>query len=508
MMPGDRDGSMPVESRVAASFPKYVRNPGEIFDNILTTQTDSSATFARGGWALGQHTARQRGGRYRRSGLTVPRPAPALDLVGVGSDLPQRSQAATHVELTVLMPCLNEAETVATCVRKAVSFLAAHGVAGEVVVADNGSSDASQALAEAEGARVVQVSERGYGRALIGGILAAHGRYIIMADADDSYDFTNLMPFLERLRAGADLVMGNRFRGGIAPGAMPPLHRYLGNPVLSFVGRLFFRTNVGDFHSGLRGFRRDSVLGLGLQAAGMEFASEMVVKATLAGQHIEEVPTTLSPDGRSRPPHLRSWRDGWRHLRFLLLYSPRWLFFYPGLAMLILGIGAGAAIIPGPLSVGAIRLDVDTLVGASALVITGVQAILFAIFTSIYASNEGFLPHSAAIKRFKKVWTLERGLAVGGALAAAGVAGLITSVVVWYSTTFGRLPYESVLRIVIPSATAFITSCQIILGTFFISILDIRTTSHHVAAAVPAAAPELVQVNDVHDSLTDVFSQS
>jgi len=215
---------------------------------------------------LGQHTARQRGRRYRRSVLQVPCPAPALDLVGIGGNLAQHSLAATHqVELTVLMPCLNEAETVAACVRKAVSFLAVHGVAGEVIVADNGSSDGSQALAEAEGARVVRISERGYGRALIGGILAARGRYIIMADADDSYDFTNLMPFLERLRAGADLVMGNRFRGGIAPGAMP-LHRYLGNPVLSFIGRLFFRTNVGDFHSGLRGFRRDSVIGLGLQA--------------------------------------------------------------------------------------------------------------------------------------------------------------------------------------------------------------------------------------------------
>jgi Glycosyl transferase family 2 len=458
---------------------------------------------------LGQHTARQRGRRYRRSILTVPRPAPPHDLVGVGGDLAQPPQPATHqVELTVLMPCLNEAETVSTCVRKAVSFLAAHGVAGEVIVADNGSTDGSQGLAMAEGARVVRVSERGYGRALMGGILAAHGRYIIMADADDSYDFTNLMPFLERLRAGADLVMGNRFRGGIARGAMPALHRYLGNPVLSFIGRLFFRTSVGDFHSGLRGFRRDSVIGLGLQAAGMEFASEMVVKATLSGQRIEEVPTTLSPDGRSRPPHLRSWRDGWRHLRFLLLYSPRWLFFYPGLAMLAVGVGAGAAIIPGPLSIGGIRFDVDTLVGASALVITGVQAILFAIFTSIYASNEGFLPHSAAIKRLKKVWTLERGLAVGGVLAMAGIAGLVASVVMWYtSSTFGRLPYESALRIVIPSATAFITSCQIILGTFFMSILDIRTTSHRMAPAF-TAAPEPLQVNDAHGSLTDAISQS
>ena len=215
------------------------------------------------------------------------------------------------MELSIVMPCLNEAETITTCVEKAVSFLESHGVDGEVVVADNGSSDGSQSLAETAGARVVEVSQRGYGSALMGGILAARGRYVIMGDADDSYDFTNLMPFLERLRAGVDIVMGNRFRGGIAPGAMPPLHRYLGNPVLSFVGRLFFRSAIGDFHCGLRGFNRGSALGLGLQATGMEFASEMVVKATLAGQRIEEVPTTLSVDGRSRPPHLRSWRDGW-----------------------------------------------------------------------------------------------------------------------------------------------------------------------------------------------------
>ena len=479
----------------------YERDAEEIFDSIRGVAGSLALAVRTGGWALGQHAARQRGRRY---GLTAPDSAFPFDLVGAGGDLTQHPQATIgEIELTVLMPCLNEAETVATCVRKAVSFLREHGIVGEVVVADNGSSDRSQALAETAGARVVQVTERGYGRALIGGILAARGRYIIMGDADDSYDFTSLMPFLERLRTGADLVMGNRFQGGIAPGAMPPLHRYLGNPVLSFIGRLFFRTKVGDFHSGMRGFRRESVLGLGLQAAGMEFASEMVVKATLADQRVEEVATTLSPDGRSRPPHLRSWRDGWRHLRFLLLYSPRWLFFYPGLAMLALGLGAGAAIIPGPLSVAGVVLDVDTLVGASALVIIGVQSILFAIFTSIYASNEGFLPHSAAIRYVKKVWSLERGLAVGAALAVAGLAGLITSVVIWYGLAFGRLPYETVLRIVIPSAAAFITSCQIILGTFFISILGIRTTSHHLAAVIPAAR----EPSREHDSLTEAISR-
>jgi hypothetical protein len=378
------------------------------------------------------------------------------------------------VELSVVLPCLNEAETVATCVQKAMSFFLLHGVSGEVIVADNGSTDGSQALAAAAGARVVPVPQRGYGSALMGGILAARGRYVIMADADDSYDLASLGPFLDRLRVGADLVMGNRFRGGIAPGAMPPLHKYIGNPVLSFIGRRFFGSTIGDFHCGLRGFKRDSVLQLGLQATGMEFASEIVVKATLAGQRIQEVPTTLSPDGRSRPPHLRSWRDGWRHLRFLLLFSPRWLFFYPGLAMLCVGLIVGAAIIPGPLSIGAVKLDVDSLAAASALMTIGLQAILFAIFTCVYASNEGFLPPSIAVKRLRRVWTLERGLAVGAVLGLAGIAGGIASLAFWWGAAFGRLPYDTVLRLVLPSATALVMSCQIVFGTFFLSILDIH----------------------------------
>lgn len=389
------------------------------------------------------------------------------------------------VELSVVMPCLNEAETVATCVQKAISFFLLHGVNGEVIVADNGSSDGSQSLAAAAGARVVPVAQRGYGSALMGGILAARGRYVIMGDADDSYDLAGLGPFLDRLRVGADLVMGNRFRGGIARGAMPLLHQYLGNPVLSFIGRLFFGSKIGDFHCGLRGFNRDSVLQLGLQATGMEFASEIVVKATLAGQRIEEVPTTLSPDGRSRPPHLRSWRDGWRHLRFLLLFSPRWLFFYPGLIMLVVGLIVGAAIIPGPLSVGGVKLDVDTLAATSALVTIGLQAILFAIFTSVYASNEGFLPPSATVERLLRVWTLERGLAVGVVLGLAGIAGGIASLAFWWGATFGRLPYDSVLRLVLPSTTALVLSCQIVFGTFFLSILGVRRSRSALTPAAP-----------------------
>ena len=393
------------------------------------------------------------------------------------------------MEVTVLMPCLNEAETVATCVRKAASFLAGHGIDGEVLVADNGSTDGSRQLAEAAGARVVTVSEPGYGNALLGGITAARGEFVIMGDADDSYDFTALMPFVESLRDGADLVMGNRFAGGIAPGAMPALHRYLGNPVLSFIGRLFFRSRIGDFHCGLRGFRRSRMLALGLQASGMEFASEMVVKATLAGQRIEEVPTTLAADGRSRQPHLRSWRDGWRHLRFLLLFSPRWLFLYPGTALLTFGLAIDIAVVPGPLRIAGISFDVDTLAVAAAMIVIGFQAVLFAVFTQVYASAEGFLPSPARVRRLLEVWGLERGLLAGSALGLAGLALLIGSFIEWREVRFGGLNYETALRVVVPSATALILSCQVILGTFFLSILGIRRTQQP-AAIGPGTNPE------------------
>jgi glycosyltransferase involved in cell wall biosynthesis len=388
------------------------------------------------------------------------------------------------VELTVVMPCLNEAETVATCVRKAVGFLHEYDISGEVVVADNGSTDGSQQLATDAGARVVPVSEKGYGNALMGGIVSARGRFIIMGDADDSYDFTNLMPFIEKLRDGADLVMGNRFEGGIEPGAMPPLHRYLGNPVLSFIGRLFFGSKIGDFHCGLRGFRRDSVMELGLQATGMEFASELVVKATLAKQHITEVPTTLAKDGRSRPPHLHTWRDGWRHLRFLLLFSPRWLFFMPGLVVFMLGILIGAVVIPRPFSIGAVTFDVDTLVAASAMVVIGFQSVLFALFTQVYASAEGFLPEDKRVRHILKTLSLERGLLAGAVLGIAGIVGLAVSLSYWGSASFGSLDYNHALRIVVPSVTALIVSCQIILGTFFLSILGIRRTRHPAMGAL------------------------
>jgi glycosyltransferase involved in cell wall biosynthesis len=397
------------------------------------------------------------------------------------------------VELTVVMPCLNEAETVETCVRKAISCMAEHGIDGEVVIADNGSTDGAQQLARDAGVRVVHVDAKGYGNALIGGIRAARGRYVIMGDADDSYDFTALLPFVEQWRDGADLVMGTRFKGGIAPGAMPPLHRYLGNPVLSFVGRLFFGSKAGDFHCGLRGFRRDSILRLGLQTGGMEFASEMVVRATLQGLDVREVPTTLSPDGRSRPPHLRSWRDGWRHLRFLLLYSPRWLFFIPGLTMMIVGLLAGIALTTGPVTIGALAFDIDTLVGASAAVVIGFQAVLFALFTKVYAAEEGFLPEDRRIRRLVDVVTLERGLVVGGLLALAGLGGLVASVVHWQVNNFGALDPRHALRIVVPSATALIMSFQTIFAALFISILGIRRTKETPADIAASAAEEAAQ---------------
>ncbi|MGP7996207.1 MAG: glycosyltransferase family 2 protein [Streptosporangiaceae bacterium] len=383
------------------------------------------------------------------------------------------------------MPCLNEAETIAICVRKARRFLGEHHIDGEVLVADNGSTDGSQQLARDAGASVITVADVGYGNALLGGIAMARGQFIIMGDSDDSYDFTALMPFLDRLRAGAELVMGNRFRGGIASGAMPALHRYLGNPVLSGIGRLFFRSRIRDFHCGLRGFCRDSVLRLGLQASGMEFASEMVVKATLAGQRVEEVPTRLSRDGRSRRPHLRSWRDGWRHLRFLLLFSPRWLFLIPGAVLLIVGLAVGIAAVPTPPPGIPPAAVLDILVAASAMTIIGFQAILFAAFTKVYASAEGFLQRRSGLDRLLSACSLERGLMAGGLLGAVGLAGLAVSFPGWHAPGSGLVSDESAARVVVPSLTALVLSCQMILGTFFLSILGIRRAGHAVILAGP-----------------------
>ena len=381
---------------------------------------------------------------------------------------------AEDIELSIVMPCLNEAETLEKCIVKAQAYLARAGIAGEIVIGDNGSTDGSQDIARKAGARVVDVPSRGYGAALMGAIEGSRGKYVIMGDSDDSYDFANLDLFVKRLRDGYDLVMGNRFKGGIQPGAMPLLHRYLGNPVLSFIGRLFFKSPIRDFHCGLRGFRQDIVKILGLQTTGMEFASELVVKATLFKLKIAEVPTVLSPDGRSRPPHLRTWRDGWRHLRFLLIYSPRWLFTIPGIALMLIGLVLGGAIVHGPKHIGALTLDTNTLIYAGTAVIIGFQAIVFGLFARVYGMQTGFLPKKQALERFTQHGTLEKGLVVGILLFIVGIAGSVFAILKWREAGFASLVYPDILRIVIPSATAIILGNQIMLAAFFLSVLMIN----------------------------------
>ncbi len=377
------------------------------------------------------------------------------------------------MELTVVLPCLNEAETLAVCIRKAKASIESLGIDGEVVVADNGSTDGSQDIARAEGARVVDVPIRGYGAALMAGITDARGTFVIMADADDSYDLSALGPFVEALRGGADLVMGNRFAGGIEPGAMPALHRYLGNPVLTAIGRIMFRSPVRDFHCGIRGFRRDAIIGLDLRTTGMEFASEMVVKATLQKLAIVEVPTTLSPDGRSRPPHLRTWRDGWRHLRFLLLYSPRWLFLYPGVVLVVVGLALGIALLPGPIAIGEHALDVSALVYAMSAVLIGFQAILFAAFSRAFVTNEGLLPPSKGMQRAFRILNLERGLIIGVVLLVLGIALAVYGFLHWGSVDFGSLDARDAVRMAVPAATLSVLGVETIMGSFFLSVLGL-----------------------------------
>jgi len=377
-------------------------------------------------------------------------------------------------ELTILMPCLNEAATVAGCVGKARDFLRRAGIEGEVLVADNGSSDGSAERAAAAGARVVGVADRGYGAALRAGVEAAKGRYVIMGDADDSYDFSRLERFVEALRAGHPLVMGNRFKGGILPGAMPAMHRYVGNPILSFIGRLFFRTRIGDFHCGLRGFDRQAVLRLGLRTPGMEFASEMVVKAVLAGWHIAEVPTTLAPDGRGRPPHLRSWRDGWRHLRFLLLFSPRWLFLYPGLALLVMGAAVTTTLYFSPLRIGGAGLDIHTMLYAAAGTLLGLQLCLFALFARVSAQSAGLLPRQPLVDRLLRAVTLERGLLAGIGIAFIGFVWSAAAFWQWHGTGFGALDPRAMMRETIPASALMVGGMEVALASFLLSVLRLN----------------------------------
>jgi glycosyltransferase involved in cell wall biosynthesis len=400
---------------------------------------------------------------------------------------PPTELRAAAMELSIVMPCLNEAETLVACIKKARAGLEAAGVKGEILIADNGSTDGSIELAEQNGARVVRVSEKGYGNALRGGIEAARGRWVIMGDADDSYDFSEIGGFVEKLREGHDLVMGCRLpRGGgtIAPGAMPWKNRWLGNPSLSFLGRLFFKTPIQDFHCGLRAFRRDAYRLMNLKTTGMEFASEMVMNATMKGMRITEVPITLHKDGRSRPPHLKPWRDGWRHLRFMLIYSPRWLFLMPGLVLAVLGALASAAIFFGPLQFGAVQFDAGTLTVACMCVIVGVQLVAFACFTKVFAISEELLPDDPRFARVFRFFTLEKGLIAGALLFACGALLLAWSVWVWKESGFGSLPYAENLRRVIASATLLTVGIQVISSSFFMSVLGLKTTSRKPPAEI------------------------
>ncbi len=374
------------------------------------------------------------------------------------------------IELSIVLPCLNEAETVAQCVSKAVRWLADNGVSGEVIVADNGSTDGSPELAMAAGAEVVSVRWKGYGNALLHGIRAARGTYVLMADADESYDLQSIGPFLEKLRGGDDLVMGNRFAGGIEDGAMPWLHKWIGNPVLSFIGRLFYKTPIRDFHCGIRAFRKDAIDGLGLRSGGMEFASEMIVKASLANLKISEVPTTLRPDGRSRNPHLRTFKDGWRHLRFLLLFCPHWMFIVPGVVVFSVGAVGATTLTFGHIG----GLDIAGLLYFSAFTIIGYQALWFGLLMQTYAESRGILP-PGRMNRIRQFLTLERGLILGVALIMVGVFVAVVSVVRWRNADFGALNPTQNVRVIVPAILGLVLGAQTVLGSFSIGVLGIRT---------------------------------
>jgi glycosyltransferase involved in cell wall biosynthesis len=392
--------------------------------------------------------------------------------VGQRPTIPAGSE--NSCEFSIVMPCLNEAETLAVCIDKARNFLVNNKISGEIIVADNGSMDGSQAIAETHGARVVNIPVRGYGAALMGGIQESRGKYIIMGDADDSYDFSALIAFVGKLRDGYDLVMGNRFKGGIKPGAMPLLHRYLGNPLFSYMGRLFFGSPVGDFYCGLRGFNKESIQLLNLQTTGMEFAIEMVVKATLNNLRIAEVSTTLSPDGRSRPPHLKTWRDGWRTLRFLLIYSPRWLFFYPGATLMTLGLAVMLWLLPARRTIGGVAFDIHTMLYAAISIILGLQMVAFALSARFFAISARLLPENDRITSALRVFTLERGLILGGLLSIIGITGSIYAFIFWGRTSFGPLDPFLIMRITIPSLTFLAVGIQVVFASFFMSVLGVK----------------------------------
>ncbi len=389
--------------------------------------------------------------------------------------MPPPSTVPQEIELSVVMPCLNEARTIGACVQEAREALTQNGINGEVLIADNGSTDGSQAIAEKWGARVVAITEKGYGHALRGGIAAARGRFILMGDADQSYDFSHLPRFLEKLRAGDDLVMGNRFLGGIQPGAMPWKNRHIGNPLLTFIGQLFFHTSIRDFHCGLRGFSAEAYRRMNLRTTGMEYASEMVIKAVILGLRVTEVPTVLRRDGRDRPPHLRPWRDGWRHLRFMLLFSPRWLFLFPGISLMLGGALLGGVLLPGPLQIGHVKLDVHTLLFAAGAILIGFQAVSFAALSKFFAIRSGLRPGEASFETKLGKFTLEKGILAGGLLITAGI--LVWGEALWYwrGQGFGSLQPTQTLRWVIPGTLSLALGCQMILTSFFLGVLRLDT---------------------------------
>ena len=390
------------------------------------------------------------------------------------------------------MPCLNEAETLETCIRKAQSYLEQSGVNGEIVIGDNGSTDGSQEIARRCGACVVAVPVRGYGAALYGATQAARGKYCIMGDSDDSYDFTDLEGFLQKLRAGYDLVMGNRFTGEIKPGAMPWKNRYLGNPVLSAIGRLLFRPPAGDFHCGLRGYSRAAFRRMDLRTTGMEYASEMVIKATILGMKIAEVPITLSPDGRSRPPHLRPYRDGWRHLRFMLLFSPNWLFLYPGLILILFGLLVGGTIVHHPVLLGHVRLGLDTMIYCGTSIVIGFQAVLFSVLSRKYAMQEGLYPKAVSPGFSLSNLSLEWGLAVGFTILLIGVAIAVYALFTWGQHGFGLLVTEHIARLVIPSSIAISLGLEVILSSFLMSTLTLSVRHYSTLPQEEYSAAVLV----------------
>ncbi|MCK5401787.1 MAG: glycosyltransferase family 2 protein [Flavobacteriaceae bacterium] len=378
------------------------------------------------------------------------------------------------IELSIVIPCLNEAETLETCITKANYFLKQNNVSGEIIIADNGSTDGSQQIAKKLNTKVIHVTNKGYGNALKSGIEAATGTYIIMADADDSYDFKSLMPFLEKLREGNDLVMGNRFKGEIKKGAMPFLHKYLGNPVLSFIGKLFFKINIGDFHCGLRGFSKEAYYKMDLKTTGMEFASEMIVKSKLNNLSIVEVSTILYPDGRTRKPHLNTWRDGWRHLRFLTLYSPKWLFLFPGIIFMFIGFVSSLVLIINPIIVKQIMFDIHTLLFTSSLTLIGFQFFIFYALTKVFAVENGLLPKSNRYNKLFKFLNLEIGLIIGFILLVIGITLSFKGLSVWKELNFGSLNPSNTFRIIIPAVFTILLGIQIILFSLFFSILGLK----------------------------------